>query len=361
MKLLFSRPFSRKTFDTYNILRKYYHAEQFVLIHEKKSLLFELVCRLLYGKIELCNVSGHVDIFKHICEVHSGEKIVLLPLEESDILEYHKSSVNSDKSEILGLMPSESTIEICRNKLILSGFCAEKGIGVPKLFSIDQVETELLNTPIIAKPIIGSGSRGIKILKRQEDFHPGSYEKGNYIFQELIPNGEKIEGCFALCANGEILTSYCHRRIKTYPRSGGVTVYSKFNDNNSLNKITSQVVEQLNYSGLIMIEYLFDHRDNSYKLIEINPRLWGSVLLSEAIGTKMLRNYVNVSLGMTMDKVFQMKSDAGIRWLLPYGISFLGILEIFKKKTVFVNISYTSFHRALLFHIFVYFPRILKR
>ena len=46
-----------------------------------------------------------------------------------------------------------------------------------------------------------------------------------------------------------------------------------------------------------MIEYILDHRDNKYKLIEINPRMWGSIMLSEFCNSNMLDNYINISVG----------------------------------------------------------------
>lgn len=361
MKLILSRPFSRKTFDTYNILRKYYATEEFILIHENGSLACKLVLRLLYGDTQVFQRTNQTEVYNNIRDIFSDEKIVLLPLEESDILEYHNSSFNMFKSEVLCVVPCKRTLEICRNKLLLSNFCSDNGISVPRLFSIDQVAKHLQNARIIAKPIIGSGSRGINILRRPEDFDFDSYERSKYIFQELIPDGEKIEGCFALCSNGEVLTSYCHRRIKTYPRSGGVTVHSKYNDNQTLEELTSRVVKKLSYSGLLMIEYLFDYRDNSYKLIEINPRLWGSILLSESSGTKMLHNYVNLALDRAQEEIDHIESSARIRWLFPYGISLRSLLELFSGKTVFINISYTNIFRAILFHILVYIPRIFRR
>ena len=43
-----------------------------------------------------------------------------------------------------------------------------------------------------------------------------------------------------------------------------------------------QATEFLNVSkwnGLIMLEYLYDSKASVYKLIEANPRIWGSIML----------------------------------------------------------------------------------
>ena len=113
--------------------------------------------------------------------------------------------------------------------------------------------------PLIAKPKIGSGSRGIFLLNSNEDiinFKKKILNKKDYLVQEKIANGLNVEGCFLLCKDGEIINYYTHNRIRTFPRTGGVTTHSKINKNVKLLNASKELILQLNYSGLLMIEFL---------------------------------------------------------------------------------------------------------
>ena len=53
-------------------------------------------------------------------------------------------------------------------------------------------------------------------------------------------------------------------------------------------------MSSLNWVGVAMVECKKDIRDNSYKLIEINPRFWGGLELAIKCGVNFPRQYVNL-------------------------------------------------------------------
>ena len=56
-----------------------------------------------------------------------------------------------------------------------------------------------------------------------------------------------------------------------------------------------------------------------YKVIEINPRMWGSVLLSEFCEANFLQKYIDLILGGIEIENRPIK-DCSIRWVFPYDI-----------------------------------------
>ena len=109
-----------------------------------------------------------------------------------------------------------------------------------------------------------------------------------------------------------------------------------------------------------MVEYLYDKRDNKYKLIEINPRLWGSVLLSEFCNANLLTNYI--ALLKQNEKIINTRIEKKfIRWVFPYDIIFFikhlpNPLTFFKidKNTCYINFTYSSFSRSFFFIVLKY-------
>ena len=151
-----------------------------------------------------------------------------------------------------------------------------------------------------------------------------------------------------------MIGAYTHKRIRTSPEEGGVTVLSSLNENPQLIEQGKKLLEFAGWEGLIMLEYIYDERSGEYKLIEANPRSWGSIMLSEYCGANLLSNYIRVCLGKEIVAP-EMKKEAYIRWLFP-----MDLLNWVKKKgkmkgfwnfknTCFINWTYARKDSALFF------------
>ena len=358
----------RKTFDVISIILNQFPKE-YLLLGSAMSKLFTSVC---YGKIETIKLrtdEGYSVFFEDmetLQERYSGCDIVYLPIEETttDYFVRYMASKVKHLVKWLYLLPSAELYTLFRNKESLNRFCLLNNLPSPKMYTwtpfCNKNQSEAWEFPVILKPTIGSGSRGIYRLTRIEDISPEIILKLNnesYLIQELIPNGNQVEGAFFLCEDGEILGAYTHERIRTYPEDGGVTVLSRMQYNSDLIEIGHSLLKQVKWSGLVMLEYLWDEKNHSYKLIEANPRLWGSVMLSEYGGAYLLTNYIRRCIGMPL-KSMQVDSSKFIRWLFPMDIFNL-LRSKFKihgfwnfKDTCFINWTYASKYRAIVYMFF---------
>ena len=262
--------------------------------------------------------------------------------------------------------PTKDIFDLVRDKKTLNNFCETNNIPVPKDFNVGKIGEYKHYLPLIAKPKIGSGSKGIFLLNSCEDiifFDKKVINKKNYLIQEKIANGLNVEGCFLLCKDGEIIDYYTHKRIRTFPRTGGVTTHSRISKNVKLLNASKELVLKLNYSGLLMIEFLYDLKDNKYKLIEINPRIWGSVLASNSSNTNLINNYISLCLNK---KIFITDHrESFITWLFPYEITYLfshlSLRLKYKKSYSFINISNANILKSIIFHIYVYTKKAFKK
>ncbi len=353
----------RKSFDVISIL-KYTFPHLQILYATIKGDLFSNLC---YGKCEtvyLRTDSGWAAFeadFTRLLDKYHADELIYIPIEEQTtdyVIDY--ISKNGRKN-LSFLLPNIELYKEFRNKKALNSYCLKNSFPAPEMFKTEDLPD--IKYPILLKPEIGSGSHGIIRLFKEEDFTDEVktlIKKNNYLIQELLPNGKNVEGAFFLCHNGKVIGSYSHKRIRTSPEEGGVTVLSSIDDNPKLIQQGKELLEHVGWEGLIMLEYIFDDRCNEYKLIEANPRLWGSIMLSEYSGANLLSNYVRICLGLPIKNI-EIKKESYIRWFFP-----MDLLNWVKKKgkikkfwnfknTCFINWTYARKDRAIFFLLFSIF------
>lgn len=347
----------RKEFDNISIIKKLFPKEH-LIIGTTKSCLF---CKLAYGR---CSVErlrtedgkeAFFQDFKALLEKYSRDNIIYYPGEEQTA-DYVADYIDQfGQGNIISLLPEYSLYEMFRNKRALNHYCIENGFPAPIEYKTEDLPD--VNYPVLLKPEIGSGSHGQYRLYKKEDFTDvvkDAIKKEPYLIQELLPNGKDVQGGFYLCHDGKVIGAYTHKRIRTSPEEGGVTVLSCLNDNPLLINQGKELLEHAGWEGLVMLEFIYDDRDGKYKLIEANPRSWGSIMLSEYSGAKLLSNYIRICLGQEIQQP-EMKNEAYIRWLFP-----MDLLNWIKKKgkikgfwnfknTCFINWTYARKDRALFF------------
>ena len=347
----------RKEFDNISIIKKFFQKEHLILGTTKGKLF----CRLSYGRcsVEKLRTEDGKDAFfqdfKALLKKYKEDKIIYFPGEEQttdyvvDFIEQY------GQGNIISLLPSYAMYQMFRNKRSLNHYCIENGFPAPKEYQVKDLPN--VDFPVLLKPEIGSGSHGQYRLYKEEDYSDEVKEaltREPYLIQELLPNGKDVQGGFFLCHEGKVIGAYTHKRIRTSPEEGGVTVLSCLNDNPQLIEQGKALLEHAGWEGLIMLEYIYDERSGEYKLIEANPRSWGSIMLSEYSGAKLLSNYIRICLGQKAEEP-EMKKEAYIRWLFP-----MDLLNWIKKKgrikdfwnfknTCVINWTYARKDRALLF------------
>ena len=364
MKILLTEVLLRKTFDVINIIKRNYPKSSIIYTIPSDSFFTRLKLKFFYGAKQIQVLRDDANFYRdldHISETYKNDIIIYVPIEESITLRFLNYIDLKDVTNYRYLLPKREAFILSRNKESLNLFCEKHNIPSPKYISKDIFKNKVFNFPIIKKPKHGSGAKGLVYIENEDQLKKLHIDFQTDFIQEKLPKPKNVEAGFGLCKKGELLSFYSHKRIRTYPEKGGVTVYSKYNKSEKLERLSGAIIKKLNWSGLIMIEFLFDERDGKYKVIEVNPRLWGSVLLSEFCGANFLTNYIEIANGSNV-KPSKIKEDTYIRWIFPYDILFWikhisNPIEFFKIKenTCYINFTYSSFTRSILFIVFTYF------
>lgn len=82
---------------------------------------------------------------------------------------------------------------------------------------------------------------------------------------------------------GQAAAMFAHRRLREYPVSGGPSCLCESYYDPRLFDYALRLLRALHWEGVAMVEFKQDDR-GEYRLMEINPRFWGSLPLAIAAG-----------------------------------------------------------------------------
>jgi predicted ATP-grasp superfamily ATP-dependent carboligase len=107
--------------------------------------------------------------------------------------------------------------------------------------------------------------------------------------QEVVPGGD--EELFTLgsylAADGEALGLFCGRKLRQTPPGVGTCRVGEAIWVEEVVEQGLEVLRALEHKGLSQVEFKRDRRDGSFKLMEVNPRLWQWHGLASACGVDL--------------------------------------------------------------------------
>jgi predicted ATP-grasp superfamily ATP-dependent carboligase len=71
--------------------------------------------------------------------------------------------------------------------------------------------------------------------------------------------------------------SFAYRRLREYPITGGPSTLRESIGGRNIREIAERLLSALGWAGIAMVEFRVDPRDGRPKLLEVNPRFWGSL------------------------------------------------------------------------------------
>ena len=193
--------------------------------------------------------------------------------------------------------PSWDVLSRIQNKRSQLEAAEQAGIPVPRWGTTSAAADEL-GYPVLVKP---SSTEGFKRRFGRQAFRCETRDQVERAFaesedyeplvQELIPGGDEelyTLGSY-LASDGEPLGLFCGRKLQQTPPGVGTCRVGEA-------VWVEEVVEQglaflraLGHTGISQVEFKRDARDGSYRLMEVNPRLWQWHGLAAACGVDLPR------------------------------------------------------------------------
>lgn len=157
------------------------------------------------------------------------------------------------------------------------------------------------------------------------------------MIQEFIPQGGAY-GVSMLFNHGEPRAIFTHKRLREYPNSGGPSTLRESISFPEVEGYATTLLKALDWHGVAMVEFRVDPRDGRPKLMEINPRFWGSLPLAIYSGVDFPYLLYKMAIDGDVEPVFEYKTGVKVRWLLPGDILwFLGASNKLKALPAFLK------------------------
>ncbi len=173
------------------------------------------------------------------------------------------------------LISDRPAILMANDKYRLYKRMSKCGIPVPKYF--------LAEDRFCSKPVVGSGGDGFKIYD------------GKALVMEYLPGDEYSVDILA--DDGEALTVVPRLRKKV---KAGVSVVGEVVKNDKVIELSEKIVKKLKLHGIVGLQFKNDKNGNPV-LLECNPRIQGTIMLSEKAGAKIFNNAVNLATGKPIE------------------------------------------------------------
>lgn len=132
--------------------------------------------------------------------------------------------------------------------------------------------------------------------------------------QELLPGwGESQFSYAALCRDGRPLASIVARRARQFPMNiGRFSTYVEAIEEPQVAEPAIRLLAALRFDGLVEVEFKKDPRDGKFKVLDVNPRVWGWQTLGARAGVDF--PYLAWLL-FKGEPVPEVHGRAGARWI----------------------------------------------
>lgn len=135
------------------------------------------------------------------------------------------------------------------------------------------------------------------------------------LVQERVPGS--IHDCCVLYQEGCLKAMLTQVRHVTEWNTGGGGVVNITTDVPELKEMSRCLMDEIEWHGPAQVEWIRDERDGAYRLLEINPRFWGTLELSMDAGIDFAELTVRMLAGEKIEDRFDYPVGVRHRWAFP--------------------------------------------
>lgn len=243
-----------------------------------------------FAVVPLAREENFIPVLLDLCK---AKKInVLIPTVDEELILCARNREQFQRIGVKVALGEAETIAKCLDKWIFFQELKRYDLPVAQTWSArGECSVSKLNFPLIAKPRMGRGGRGIRIFHGPEGLGDFLALGGDYILQEYV-EGEEFSVDTLADFYGQGLVAVPRKRIEV---KGGVCWKGCTVHNEQISVAALEISEKLGLKGPACMQ-LKVSKAGEIKFFEINPRMGGTTSLTRAAGVDI--PYLTVKLLM---------------------------------------------------------------
>lgn len=229
------------------------------------------------------------------------------------------------------LTPGRAAFAVANDKAEIMVHARSLGIATPEVWDwpdapdLGSLPPEV-RFPVVVKARVGSGvERGLRYAmdppQLREAYqelmatqaHLPTEDFTRPLIMEFIPGF--VHDADLVAKDGEVINICTNVRQLMTPIDGGVGAVTITTDEPALRDLARTLMESLGWNGPADVECKYDPRDGRYKLLEVNPRLWGTLDLSIRAGMNFPTQIRDLALGRSVRR--DQDYEVGLRFVFP--------------------------------------------
>jgi D-aspartate ligase len=277
-------------------------------------------------------------------DLRDEEATIEALLEAADRLQLHGWVIYPTRDEIVTALsrardrlahvfrvptPAWQSVRYSIDKRLTHALAARVGIPTPQTWypgSVEALDAIVPgNWPLVVKPAIKqrfiyrTGVKGWVVgdqrqLRARFSEAAAILGPGEVMVQDLIPGNGLAQ--YAYCAffkHGEAVGRMVVRRRRQHPAVlGRSSTFVETVDLPELVEPSDRFLREMDYYGLVELEYKFDVRDCAYKLLDVNARTWGYHSVGRTAGVDFPLLLYRDQLGLDVPAV---EARPGVAWV----------------------------------------------
>lgn len=223
------------------------------------------------------------------------------------------------------LLDSPEQIERLQDKAQFAKLADRHGVPTPETYFPEEQGLgyiqERADFPVLVKPTNASGARGIRRVESAGEL-PEAYRAAkrddDVIVQEFVDHaGGHYSIGTVFDRDGTPRAIHAYEELIQYPDSGGPAIRARSVEIEPWVHEMLDLLRAIDWTGPAHMDVLFDPADETYKLLEVNPRIWSSIALAIGSGVDIPGAMIDIASETEFEASNAYHTGQIYRWVLP--------------------------------------------
>ena len=166
--------------------------------------------------------------------------------------------------------------------------------GYPVMAKVNRFWAADKTTRVQSTTIVGSRAELLALVEQVRRATGDGPDTGLLLQEYLAPSprGGRRDWFFHgyFDAESRCLFGHTGTKVRSYPAYAGMTSHGRWEPNQRLADTSVALLTGLGYQGIVSLDYCWDPRDDSYRLVDFNPRLGAQFrLFQDSAGIDLVR------------------------------------------------------------------------